>query len=462
MGKKTPSAPAPPDPVATANAQSAANVATAEAQARLNRINEITPFGSVRYARGTPSAGGGVVQPTGVSSADMTAYNEALAKWNAAGEQQQGALLGYDYGGGPPRPRYDVAPSVTRGPMPVAPTAAAGGTGGSVDDTWTRITELTPAQQRSLDLSQGLSEDLTRLAGENIGRVRTAQAMPFGLEGLPPLPNLDDASRKRVEEALFSRLEPQFSRDRENLEARLINQGFARGSEAWNSAIDEFNRAQTDARFGVTTRGLGEQQAQFQMAQALRGQALTERAYERAFPVNEIATLLGTAGPIQGPNFGGVPQVGVQPTDVTGPIYANYQGQLSNYNQNLASQNAERGAIFGLLGAGAGAALGSPWLGSALGVKQAAPMFFGSDPKSKTDKRAVAPARVLDEVEDLPIESWRYKGDSERRTGPYADDWAKSFGGDGKVIPMPQAFGVTLAAIKALADKVGRLERRAA
>lgn len=49
MGKKTPSAPAAPDPVATANAQAAANAETARVQQTMNMINEYGPNGSVVY-----------------------------------------------------------------------------------------------------------------------------------------------------------------------------------------------------------------------------------------------------------------------------------------------------------------------------------------------------------------------------------------------------------------------------
>ena len=47
MGKKTPKA---PDPVATANAQAAANKDTAVFNAALNRINQYTPYGNSIYA----------------------------------------------------------------------------------------------------------------------------------------------------------------------------------------------------------------------------------------------------------------------------------------------------------------------------------------------------------------------------------------------------------------------------
>lgn len=49
FGKGGGSAPAAPDPTATANAQAAANAETARVQARLNRVNQTTPFGTQTF-----------------------------------------------------------------------------------------------------------------------------------------------------------------------------------------------------------------------------------------------------------------------------------------------------------------------------------------------------------------------------------------------------------------------------
>ena len=46
---KTPKAPAAPDPVATAQAQGAANEATARLQQKMNMIDQYTPYGATRY-----------------------------------------------------------------------------------------------------------------------------------------------------------------------------------------------------------------------------------------------------------------------------------------------------------------------------------------------------------------------------------------------------------------------------
>lgn len=49
MGKKTPKAPAPPDPRVTAAAQAKANADTARLEAKLNRVDQMTPWGNVTY-----------------------------------------------------------------------------------------------------------------------------------------------------------------------------------------------------------------------------------------------------------------------------------------------------------------------------------------------------------------------------------------------------------------------------
>ena len=45
-------APSPPDPIATANAQGAANVDAARITTALNRANQVTPWGNLSWSRG--------------------------------------------------------------------------------------------------------------------------------------------------------------------------------------------------------------------------------------------------------------------------------------------------------------------------------------------------------------------------------------------------------------------------
>jgi len=79
--KSSPSAPPAPDPSQTAAAQSQSNIATAIANAQLNRVNQQTPWGSITYTQG-PAGPNGV--PTWSSNIQLSPQQAALLA------QQQG------------------------------------------------------------------------------------------------------------------------------------------------------------------------------------------------------------------------------------------------------------------------------------------------------------------------------------------------------------------------------------
>lgn len=367
------SAPQAPDPVATAQAQAAANKETAITQARLNQINEITPYGSAVYS------------PTGQAADGVDLYQRTIT--------------------------------------------------------------LSPEQQRISNLQQGLNEQLLTAAGPQLSRIEDIISQPFNLEGLPNAPVANEDTRRQVADAMFARsrqqLDPVFKEGYRDLETGLANQGFDVSSEAYRKALEDYNRSRGEAyntaAYQAETGAGAEQSRLFGLEASARERALQERAFERAQPLNEFATVLGQSSGVNIPQFGAIPQTGVGGTDITGPTYASYQAQLDAYNAQQARQNSLAGSIFGV----AGTALGG-WL---------------SDPDAKTDKKSISMEGVLKEVKTMPVEQWRYKGAKEKRIGPYADDWAEAFGGDGHVIDSQMAFGVSFAAIKALADKVGKLER---
>jgi hypothetical protein len=56
MGKKSSKAPKPPDPRQTAAAQTSANIGTALAEGAMNRVNQVTPDGSLTYAQSGTTA----------------------------------------------------------------------------------------------------------------------------------------------------------------------------------------------------------------------------------------------------------------------------------------------------------------------------------------------------------------------------------------------------------------------
>jgi hypothetical protein len=100
MGKKSPKAPAAPDPAATAAAQSATNKETAYWNAVLNNVNQTTPYGNITYQQ----EGDGVYDPDKppqfsstiqLSPEQQELYETSMRSENALanlGEQQLGRI----------------------------------------------------------------------------------------------------------------------------------------------------------------------------------------------------------------------------------------------------------------------------------------------------------------------------------------------------------------------------------
>lgn len=165
-----------------------------------------------------------------------------------------------------------------------------------------------------------------------------------------------EESRKRVEEALFSRLEPRIARDRDALETRLANQGIGLGSDLYKQGVDEFARQSTDARMQTILAGGQEQSRLFGMDQArvatnnaVRGQQIQEALVRRNQPLNEIMALL-SGSQINLPQFMGANMPTIPTTDNAGIVgnYDNMQMQKAQMENQATGQIL--GGLFGLGG----------------------------------------------------------------------------------------------------------------
>lgn len=118
------------------------------------------------------------------------------------------------------------------------------------------------------------------------------------------------------------------------------------------------------------------------------------------------------------------------------------QGGLLNtqYQQQMQAWEAKQGQL-GAIGGAAGSLLG----------------FFSS----KTVKHGKEDVDALGAVRKMPVQKWTYNpgvADESTHIGPYAEDFAKATGvGDGTKIDPISAIGVTMGAIRQLADKVDKL-----
>lgn len=437
MGGKSDPPPAP-NPVDTARASTSTNVATSIANAFLNNTNQNTPEGSLNYdVTGAyqwydPYTSLGVSIPTFTATQTLSPQSQAIqdqtmaTKYNLAGmANAQSARLS-----------SHLANDINLGGAPGAgdPSSITG-----IPKAATSFADV-GSQQRTF----GDAGDITRSYG--------------------PEDNFS-ADRMRVEESLFARLNPQLARERSNIEQRLQDQGIRYGSQAYTSAMDDYNRQATDTRLGVTAAGGQEQQrmmdmaaqragfqnaaqqqaymqaqgrGQFfnqaqvndftqaaargefqnaglaqQMAQAqtgfnaqnmARNQYMNEQYALRNQPINEISSLL-SGSQISNPNFVNTPNNQIPTTDVAGLINTRFSQDMDVYKQESANQNALMGGIFGMLGG----------------------MMKMSDERTKDNVVPLATVFATDpegDAKKLPVYEYSYKHDpsKQRHVGPMAQD----------------------------------------
>lgn len=329
MGKKAPSAPAAPDPVALSRTQGEMNERTARANAQMNRVNQVTPQGTLTYSRNP-------------------AFDQFLSE-NVERDRGQYAQEGREFNENDVRNWY-----AERNP----------------NAEFVSTTQLSPEQQRLYDLTTRGQEIYGQTAVNQLGNVQERMSQPFEFTGgqamtRPDFTGIGDPNQSRdaVEAALMQRLNPSLSQGRASAENRLRNQGLMPGSEAWNNAIRDVNQQENDARLGVIAQAGQEQSRMFGLGfnQAnLNNAAVQQRLQQdlaiRNQPLNEAAALL-SGSQVQQPQFNNVPQVNVAPTDYLGAVGMQqsalnnqFQAKNAGYLANLQGMYALGGAA---LGAGA-------------------------------------------------------------------------------------------------------------
>lgn len=235
-----------------------------------------------------------------------------------------------------------------------------------------------------LDASNQAGIQYGQIANSQLGQVAGNLSTPFDVSALGPVPVAGNQGWQRAYDSIIQRNQPQMDQQRAALETRLANQGIDIGSAAYASAMDDFNRAQNDFRLGAQNQAMSQQQAQLGMDQAAYNQALQASLMARQTPINELAALLSGAQ-VQQPNYVSTGQYQVNPADIMGAIYGNYNGQLNAYNAQLQNQAANRQGLFDLLGSGAMASA-----------------YMWSDRRLKRDIIRIG------ERNGLPLYVWRY------------------------------------------------------
>ena len=213
---------------------------------------------------------------------------------------------------------------------------------------------LTPAQQDILNKQAGLSSGLLGTAQQGLEYAGGLMAKP-GVD-MSKLPSVGINPGETYSDAIMRRLQPQTERETAQLETKLMNQGIAPGTEAWNTAKQlqqqNINDRLVAAQTGGFNTGLAAQQNAFQ-----------QQAYNQMQPINVI-NALRTGSQVQNPTFvNPAQQANTAGPDILGATNAQYQNQLSAYNANQASNAGLLGGLMNLGGSVLGASSKPWWLG---------------------------------------------------------------------------------------------------
>lgn len=305
-------APAAPDPYAVANAQGTANIDAARVTTALNRANQVTPYGSLTWAQGG-------------SGYDKTGYENALKAWQDAGGT----------GTKPEQSSYGYNPDAWTSTVTLDPRiqslldsslATSQGLQGAIDSSLANTTSTlsqpltgpasvdingirTGVEGRYTDLQPSLQganilASMGRVGvGEQLARLQNLYGQDFNYNSAPAMPTADEATRQRVEDALYgrstARLDPRFAQGQDQLNSSLAAQGITQGSEAYNRELQNFNNAKNDAYSSAMNDAItGSDKAMqrlFNMGLQARQQGVSEANTLRMLPTQEAVALAGIA-----------------------------------------------------------------------------------------------------------------------------------------------------------------------
>jgi len=360
--------PTPPNPYQTAAAQTGTNVATGVANSFLNNVNQNTPDGSLRYdVTGNygwtdPSTGQTYQLPTFTSTQSLSPQSQAIksqtdaAKMNLAGlANSQSAsisnLLGSAF-----NPNVNAQQYLQSNPDVLAYAQQHG-----LDPTQfaaQHYSQFGIGEGRSGGVpSGGNAQNLANIPGAQTsyasgGPIQSSlgnygqQQSTFGDAGditrsYGPSDNFS-ADRQRVEDSLMARMNPQLQQEQQRVQQQLADQGIRYGSQAYTSAMDNYNRQANDARYGAIAQGGQEQQRMNDMAAKLAGfqNAAQQQAYTQAQGRGEFANQA------QAQNYNQALGAGTFANAAQGQQYGQNAGMASFANAGLAQQLAQQQSIF--------------------------------------------------------------------------------------------------------------------
>lgn len=203
--------------------------------------------------------------------------------------------------------------------------------------TYSQNINLSPQGQQLYSGQLGLQTGLMGLGQGALDRTAGALNKPFDAGSVGQIAD-------QAYGAQTSRLDPQWAQNEAAQKTQLANQGLAPGGEAYTNAMRTFEQGKNDAYQQARLAAISTMPQTYQLATAARQQPLTE-----------LSSIMTGAQP-QMPQFQPVQYaMGAMGPNMSGAAGAAGQYAGNVYNQQVASQNALTGGLFGLggmLGAG--------------------------------------------------------------------------------------------------------------
>ena len=227
-------------------------------------------------------------------------------------------------------------------------------TSGDAVTQWTQSLNLSPESQAALSGQQRLQAGRTELAEGLLGRAEQEFSAPMDWDALPGYGKTPDSSKRYESEAAdaiygqFSRrMEPQFQRDLDAQNTKLVNMGFQQGDEGYDQALGDLRTSQNDMRLNAMDQATirsGQEAQRFhgmdmdtaKYSNAVRQQAMAEQMQKRGFSLNEINAILhGQQVGMPGmPDFMGATRS--DPTQYLGATGMGYNASLDKFNAKQA------------------------------------------------------------------------------------------------------------------------------
>lgn len=205
--------------------------------------------------------------------------------------------------------------------------------------TYTATQTLSPEEQKIYSQQSGLYSDL--LGSANAGLTNYQKSLENPQIDTSKLAQIGINPGETYSDAIMRRLQPNIERQTAQLETKLMNQGIAPGTEAWNTAKQQQAQQQNDLMTSAITQGMG---VGLQANQQGFGQALTQQN----LPLNTL-NALRTGVQMTQPNY--VNSAGMQSwqaPDLMGAAQNKYNTQMGGYNAGQAAQGNFYGGLMNL------------------------------------------------------------------------------------------------------------------